>query len=333
MRRLLLIPVVLALLWVGYWAIGAVVMDRAITGWLAARERDGWVANYSDVEVSGFPFRFETVVRDLELADPRSGIAWTAPAFRFTAQGIRPTEITAIWPETQTLATPFERIDITSERMQGQIAFAPNTGLALRASDIALQDVTLTSTLGWQAAIDTGTLVTRRSDRAADAHDIDFEATGVRLADSTRRRLDPARVLPDEIGVLSLDAWVDFDAPWDRRAIEQARPQVESIEIGDLRATWGDLDLRAAGDLIVDTEGVPTGEVVVKATNWREMLTIAEASGALPSGLVQPLERAFGLLARLSGPPDTLDAPLTFRDGRVSFGPVPLGPAPRIVLR
>jgi hypothetical protein len=333
MRRLLYIPVVLALLWVGYWAVGALVLDRAVTGWLSARERDGWVANYSAVEVTGFPFRFETVVRDIELADPRSGVAWTAPEFRFTAHSARPTEITAIWPQEQTLASPFERIEIASERMQGRIAFAPNTGLALRASDIALQDVTLRSTLGWEAALDAGTLVTQRSDRAPDSHDVAFEATGVRLTDAARRRLDPARVLPDEIGVLSLDAWVDFDAPWDRRAIEVARPQVEAIELGDLRAAWGELDLRAAGEVIVDAEGVPTGEVVVKATNWREMLAMAEASGVLPSGLVPPLERAFGLLARLSGPPDTLDAPLLFRNGLVTFGPVPLGPAPRIVLR
>jgi hypothetical protein len=112
-----------------------------------------------------------------------------------------------------------------------------------------------------------------------------------------------------------------------------ARPQVEAIRIGDLRATWGNLDLRAAGEVTVDAEGVPTGEIVVKATNWREMLTIAEATGVVPSGLVPTIERGLSLLARLSGPPETLDAPLSFRNGLVTFGPVPLGPAPRIVLR
>lgn len=333
MRRLVFLPVVLALLWAGYWFIGALVMDRAVSGWLGARENEGWVANYSDVSVTGFPIRFVTTVRDVELADPGTGVAWSAPEFRFESRSIRPNEITAIWPDVQTYASPFERIEVTSERMQGQVAFAPNTALALRASDIALEGVTLGSSLGWEAYLESGTLTTARSDLATDSHDIVFEATGLRLADTTRRRLDPARLMPGEIELLSLNAWVDFDAPWDRSAIEVARPQVEAIRIGDLRATWGNLDLRAAGEVTVDAEGLPTGEIVVKATNWREMLTIAEATGVVPSGLVPTIERGLSLLARLSGPPETLDAPLSFRNGLVTFGPVPLGPAPRIVLR
>jgi hypothetical protein len=333
MRKLLYLPVVLALLWAGYWVIGALAMDRAVSGWLAARESDGWVANASDVSITGFPSRFVTTVSDIELADPGTGVAWSAPEFRFESRSIRPNEITAIWPEVQTYASPFERVEVTSERMQGQVAFAPNTALALRASDIALQGVTLRSNLGWEAYLDSGTLTTAGSDLADDAHDIAFEATGLRLADTTRRRLDPARLMPGEIDLLSLNAWVDFDAPWDRRAIEAARPQVEAIEIADLRATWGNLDLRAAGGVTVDEAGLPTGEIVVKATNWREMLAIAEASGVVPSGLVPTIDRGLSLLARLSGPPETLDAPLSFGNGRVSLGPVPLGPAPRIVLR
>ena len=39
------------------------------------------------------------------------------------------------------------------------------------------------------------------------------------------------------------------------------------------------------------------------------------------------------LMAALEGPPNTLDAPLTFENGFISFGPIPLGPAPRIVIR
>jgi hypothetical protein len=333
MRKLLLIPVVLALLWVGYWAVGALVLDRAVTGWIDARGREGWVANYDEVAVRGFPARFETVVTGIELADPRTGVAWTAPDFRFQAQSARPHEITAIWPATQTLATPFERIDIASDRMQGRIAFAPNTALELRSSDIALDAVTLTSTLGWSATLDAGVLRTAASEAAEFSHDILFEATGLRLSDEVRGRLDPARVLSDEIEGLRLAAWVDFDAPWDRYAIEEGRPQITAIEIEDLRATWGQLDLRAAGAVTVDLDGIPEGEVTVKATNWREMLGIAEAAGAIPPSVRSGLERGLGFLAQLSGPADTLDVPLSFRNGRVMLGPVPIGPAPRIVIR
>ncbi|MGI1662596.1 DUF2125 domain-containing protein [Palleronia sp. KMU-117] len=333
MRKLLLIPVFLGLLWVGYWFIGALVLDRALTGWIDARGREGWVANYDDVAVTGFPLRFETVVRDVELADPATGVAWTAPDFRFTAKSARPNEITAIWPAQQTVATPLERIEITSDRMQGRIGFAPNTALELRSSDIGLETIALTSTLGWSASLESGVLRTSRSDEAADAHDILFEASGLRLAETVRGRLDPARMLSERIDGLRLQAWVDFDAPWDRFAIEEGRPQITAIRIDHMRATWGQLDLRAAGAVTVAPDGTPEGEVIVKATNWSEMLAVAEAAGAIPPSVRSGLERGLGFLARLSGPSETLDVPLTFRGGLVTLGPIPLGPAPRIVLR
>lgn len=333
MRTLVFLPLLLAGAWMAYWAIASTVLDRAVTGWLVGRESEGWVANFADVEVSGFPARFETTVSDIELADPETGVAWLAPEFRFTAHSARPTEITAIWPPEQTVASPFERIAVTSDVMQGRMTFAASTTLALQASDIALENVGLVSSSGWEAALTSGTLTTALSDLGEDAHHIRFAASGLALADTARAALDPARMLPAEISLLTLDAVVDFDAPWDRRAIEVARPQITAIDLVNLQATWGNLDLRAAGALTVDAAGVPTGRVTVKATNWREILAIAQASGALPEALYRTAERALGLLASLSGPPETLDAPLSFQNGYVSFGPLPLGPAPRLVLR
>ena len=66
---------------------------------------------------------------------------------------------------------------------------------------------------------------------------------------------------------------------------------------------------------------------------WALLPTFAVAAGILPEALSGTVERALEVLAGLSGAKDTLDVPLTFADGSVSFGPVPLGPAPRLVLR
>jgi hypothetical protein len=83
----------------------------------------------------------------------------------------------------------------------------------------------------------------------------------------------------------------------------------------------------------VGPDGVPDGRITLKITNWRDLLRVARNAGLLPEPLMPTIERAFEILAGLSGPPDTLDAPLTFANGIVSFGPVPLGPAPRLVIR
>ncbi len=88
----------------------------------------------------------------------------------------------------------------------------------------------------------------------------------------------------------------------------------------------GGIQMRAAGAVTVDSEGVPEGRITVKITNWRDLLQVAGNAGLVPEPLMPTVERAFEILAGLSGPRDTLDAPLTFAGGIVSFGPLPLGP-------
>jgi hypothetical protein len=132
---------------------------------------------------------------------------------------------------------------------------------------------------------------------------------------------------------MKIDARLAFDAPWDRHAIEDRRPQITAIDLSRLAARWGAMELEAAGNLSVDSEGRPEGRITMRAVNWRDMLGVAASAGWIPQELLPTAERALGLLAGFSGNPDTIDAPLSFQNGFISLGPVPLGPAPRLVLR
>ena len=129
---------------------------------------------------------------------------------------------------------------------------------------------------------------------------------------------------------LRLDADLSFTAPWNRRAIEVARPQVTEIDLGDLAARWGQVTFRAAGRLTVDADGVPEGQLTIRAREWRRILDMAEAVDALPPGSRGTLEAALGLLA---GPNDALDVPLEFSGGSVYLGIIPIGAAPRLLIR
>ena len=46
-----------------------------------------------------------------------------------------------------------------------------------------------------------------------------------------------------------------FDKPWDRSAIEIARPQPREVDLRLAEAAWGGLRLMAAGRFTVDAEG------------------------------------------------------------------------------
>ena len=333
MRKLLSLLFVLALGWGGYWVVVSQGVKGGLSNWLEDRQAEGWQAETSEIRTAGFPARFQTTLTDVALADPDTGLAVELPTVGLSAAMTSPTRITLALPTSQTIATPDERIEISATRMDGVLDVAPGTALALREGTVLFEGVSLASNAGWSAALAGGTLSAKRTDAEANRYDILFEANAFRPAEPLILQIDPTELLPRVIDEMRLDADIRFDAPWDRFAVEGRRPQPREIGLRKLRALWGDLELEAAGDLEIDTEGRPTGRISVRAVNWRDMLAVAKASGAVPDTFAGTIERALEVLAGLSGRPDTIDAPLSFQNGFMSFGPLPLGPAPRFVIR
>lgn len=334
MRILLAVVILAGLAWSGFWWVASSSVERSLSDWIEARSAEGWVVGHDGISTTGFPNRVDTTITGLELADPETGVSWSAPFFQILALSYRPHHVIVVWPPEQTFATPFETVTITSRTMRGSAVFDPGPALALDHATIEFATVGLVSTMGWSASLAKGLLSTRRTPAVANSYDFSFSAQDLQLPEGIASGLARREIVGDRLGTLTLDATVLFDAPWDRRAIEERRPQPRAIDIRLAQASWGELDLQVAGKLDVDAAGMPTGAVTVRATNWREMLQIAVASGALSEGFAGLLESGLESLARLSGNPDALDIPLQFAQGRAMLaGLLPLGPAPRLVLR
>lgn len=333
MRRLIVILLVLAGVWMGYWAVGSAALERALTSWIEERRDEGWAADVGAVEVRGFPNRFDTILTEVRLADPATGVAWQAPFLQLLALIYRPTEVIVVLPETHRLSTPLQSIEITSDRTRGSIILDAATTLPLERSTFVADTLALTSSLGWGVALAEARFATERVPVRENAHRIGAELTDLALPSALDRALDPANILPERVSRLRLDAELGFTAPWDRRVIEVARPQITDIDLADLSMIWGEVTFQATGQLTVDATGRPEGQIDIRAVEWQRMLDMAIGAGVLPEELRDTFERGLGLFAALSGRPDTLDAPLTFRNGQMSFGPIPVGPAPRIVIR
>ncbi|MBR9843208.1 MAG: DUF2125 domain-containing protein, partial [Rhodobacteraceae bacterium] len=83
----------------------------------------------------------------------------------------------------------------------------------------------------------------------------------------------------------------------------------------------------------IDAAGYPQGEITLRATNWREIVALARQSEELPKAVIDGVEQGLEFLSAMAGNPKTLDIPLNFRGGLTRIGPVPIGPAPKIILR
>lgn len=333
MKRLLVVVLVAAGLWAGYWWIGASGVKSGFAAWFDARRAEGWVADSADITVQGFPNRFDTTFTDIRLADPETGWAWEAPFFQLLALSYRPNHVIAVWPRDQKLATPLQKYTVTSAEMQASAVVGADTDLPLERANLVADTLSITDEAGETTAMTALRLAVERVADSEATYHLGWAAENLAPARAARLRLDTTGELPQTLSAFRADIRASFDRPWDRHAIETARPQPTQITVRLAEAHWGDLELAVAGQVEVDADGHPTGQMTVKARNWRDILQLARASGRLPGGLADQLETGLSMIAQLSGNSQTLDIPLDFRGGRVFLGPVPIGPAPVLKLR
>lgn len=333
MLRLIRVVIVLGLLWSAYWYIAGFGLRSGIEGWFATQSARGWQADYASIETSGYPMRHRTMLTSPALADPATGTAWQADWLELDSP--------AVWPGRQTLRfapTPqrlsyFDRtLVIEAEDMQADLHLHPGIALALDRLALTAAPWSISGPAGPVANAQDLTLSMVQAEQP-ETYQITIEAADFTPGEEIRRVLASSTVLPRSFDALTLETTVQFDKQWDRSALEDKRPQPVAIDLKLAELHWGELRLFAAGKLDVDAQGIPTGEIALKAENWREMLAMAEAAGAIPPQAIDPAERVLNMLASLGGNPSTLDVQLNFRDGFVALGPLPIGPAPRLILR
>lgn len=332
MKRLLIAVLVLATAWSGYWVLASNGVKSGFADWFAARRAQGWVAEYSDLSVSGFPNRVDTTFSDLVLADPGSGWAWEAPFFQLITLSYKPNHIIAVWPNQQLLATPTQKLDISSTKLQASVVLDQGEALPLNRANLVADTLTVQTRDGQATTMTALRAAIQTVEDTPNTYRFALEAEDF-APPMAFRGLIGAADLPRAFDALRAQVSVTFDDHWDRSAVERRRPQPTRIDLKLAEARWGELELLLAGAADLDDKGRLNGEVTIKARNWREIIALAVQSGQISAGIGGQLEDALGLLSQLAGNPNTLDIPLSLRKGTMYLGPVPVGKLPRVVLR
>ena len=328
MRPLLYLIVTLTLAWSGYWFVASSGTKAGLVSWFQAREIEGWQAEYSDLSVGGFPNRVDASFTEIALADPDTGLAWTAPFFQLLALSYRPNHVIAVWPNEQVISTPQEKLTVTSAKMQASLVVAPEVSLPVERSNFASESLAISSDAGWSMQSDSLRIAVRAVEGAENLYDFAYQAEGVAPPSFLR-----TSVLPAKMSAMDLDMQVGFDRPWDLRALEDRRPQPTTLTIRTAKAAWGDLSFQMAADLTMDEVGSPTGEATLRLNNWRDMMAMLRESGQVASASLDTAEPVMALLASLSGSRDDIDVTLRFANGAALVGIIPIGTAPKLTLR
>ncbi|WP_420568496.1 DUF2125 domain-containing protein [Thalassovita sp.] len=333
MKRLLIAIVILACVWAGFWLSASTGVKSGFKAWFEDRRAQGWVAEYSDLSVTGFPNRVDTHFSDLQLADPRTGWAWEAPFFQMLALSYRPNHVIAVWPNKQLLATPTQKFDITSNSLQASVILDAGTRLPLNRANLVAETLTLQDRDGQATTMTSLRAAVSQDAEAPQTYRFAVESDDFAPPMSFRGLIGATDTLPRTFSALRAQFSVGFDAPWDLDAIEDRRPQPTRLDLSLAEARWGDLEIWLAGQADVDANGAMTGKFTIKLRNWRDILRMAVNSGQIPQGLGDQMEKGLGLLSQLAGNPNTLDVPLDIRRGVAFLGPIPVGQLPALVLR
>ena len=312
MRRLLRLAILLALLWAAGWFVTARVVERAAETWFAEQARDGWIAGYDALATGGFPGRVALDLEGVRMIDPVPATGWEADALRVWAQALRPRSVQARVPGPQRLWVAGTPLDL-----DGGLSATLRPGWAggTPAAELAGSGLLLTGP-AWQVALEI------------------LEIAGVRTEDGGAFSL--------AVDAVTLDPrWVPEGAPGQVDSIRLAgrgefaedasgAAAPERLVVEEAEIDWGATRLEAEGAVALDAEGRPEGRITFRAENWTPLLDLAVAAGLVRAEVAPTWARVFETLEDASGESGQLDLPLVFQQGRMSFGPIPLGPAPRL---
>lgn len=330
MRKLIFLILGLSILWFGYWFVGSSAVENGFRSWLEQERSQGIQTQYETLATRGFPNRFDTTVTGLSVRDPVSGLGWSAPFFQIFALTYKPNHIIAVWPNRQTVQTATDEISVNNDHLRASVVFKPGPSLAFDRASLETENLSLVSDNGWTTDLGAALASARQSVARTNSYDLALTADGLRPPKAIRELFGPGSNLPATLEHIVMAAVLEFDRPWDRYVADGSTPVLQAISIEKFQAEWGNLGLAADGEVQVDRAGVPTGRINIRAKNWREMFQIAVRAGFVDPNVSQTAENLLEILAQLSGDPDTLAAPLSFQNGRMSFGPIPLGMAPRV---
>ncbi len=333
MIRLIKVMVVLGAVWSAWWWGAGYALRQSLTGWFDAQQSRGWQAEAATLETRGYPLRHITTLTSPALADPATGAAWAADWLRLESPAAWPGRQNLYFaPTAQRLSYFDQTVVIRADDLVARLHLHPGIALALERMQVTGG--------AWRIDGDDGPVMRAQSLVLAmvqspqpQTYQFDINAAGFAPGARLRRLIGSSASMPDRFETLTLDMAVTFDRIWDRKALEQRRPQPVAVELKLAELHWGDLRLLAAGKVTVDPGGVPEGAITVKVENWREILDMARKSGAVPSELYDTAERGLEMLASFGGNPRALDVRFNLSGGYIALGPIPLGPAPRLILR
>ncbi len=316
MRVIVALILVGVLGYAGYW----VVASRALSAQIDQVLVGSSTISASDVEMSGFPYRFDLAARDVALRSADTQRAWRAPEVTVTALSYRPHHLIAFVTGQQALTWAGVPMVLDAASTRASLVAKPSLTVEIARANLVV-DAAVLQIEGTTHKADVLRAALRGNDTALD---LAVEGLALTPDPALVTWLDPTGSLPPIIASLGLDAGLTLDAPLSLRG-PSAEPQ--TIDLRALSLEWGPLEVETKGNLRADGAGLWSGQLELRVTGWPLVLDALARNGVIaPDMHGMARQMAASMADPVSG---AVTLPLSVAGSRVAIGPFVLGQLPR----
>ena len=324
MRWFMKLLIIAGIGWSGYWFIGANGQEKLLAGWLENSRDNGWIAETEDLNVTGFPNRFDTVISGLDLRGPRGNWQWQADGFQIFALSYQPNHIILAWPGEQVITNQFGSLTLLGEQLRGSIELAANTDLSLERLRIEATNLSAKSSLGWEGAAATANLALFQEAANEEQYRLGIDMSGVSIPEEYMEAVRQVGQNTDIISRVYASAFLNLEGEINRAALNNGVPNWSSVDVESVEINWGPATLSMSGRLLPARNGYLDGTLDFQVENWQILFAAFEQISLLPSVQLALIEKA--LIGVSQG--DILDFSLRFQNGKTYIGPIKIGYAP-----
>lgn len=327
MRILLWTISFVILSWSAYWVIGAKSIKSELSESIQKFNSGDWSIEYSDAIVRGFPYRFDVTINNLTVKNKKNYLTWTLPYFQILSLSYSPKNLILVWPKEQELKTKTKTINLTSNKMLASIERTNIRSYDISKFILEVEGAIVKSSQDLVIQSKSLILAIDKLKVETAAYKFGLSSTELSIQPSDHRFYGLVGLFNTNSLNLNINADVFLDTLL-RATKKQGYPKITKLNLKEISINSKDLTLTAMGNLETDIQGSPEGDIQLKISDWKQLL-----SNIKKTGINKKIIESLRIFSILSGNQNNLTLDLTLKERKLLLGPLLLGSIPKQLIQ
>ena len=327
MRILLWTISFVILSWSAYWVIGAKSIKSELSESIQKFNSGDWSIEYSDAIVRGFPYRFDVTINNLTVKNKKNYLTWTLPYFQILSLSYSPKNLILVWPKEQELKTKTKTINLTSNKMLASIERTNIRSYDISKFILEVEGAIVKSSQDLVIQSKSLILAIDKLKVETAAYKFGLSSTELSVQPSDHRFYGLVGLFNTNSLNLNINADVYLDTLL-RVTKKQDYPKITKLNLKEISINSKDFILTAMGNLETDIQGSPEGDIQLKISDWKQLL-----SNIKKTGINKKIIESLRIFSILSGNQNNLTLDLTLKERKLLLGPLLLGSIPKQLIQ